>query len=552
MLRMNALPRLAVVLVALMGIAAWCAVVDGPVTAAAAQGTPSADACTVAQEPNDQVADATDLGTGAVCATAANATGGQDVYRWTVGPDDSASTWSITTTDIAGQASQIEVFSVAQDDAGTVTEATKLVSVPGGTGAGAGLRDIIWQPGTYYVGVASSGPGPYTLTIARGTPLPAQNDPQGHDTPQTAVPVSGAFAISGDRSGADYFYAWTLDADQATHHWSIALQGGVGTTAYLEITNPDGAVVTSGQAGADGIVTLSDLGLAAGTYTLRVPGQTDTPGFYRLAATEGTPRDGGHEDEPNDTTPMPITLTGDSTTVMGRLATAGEGTDRDSYTFTLDAAGGGRYLDIRGIWPDSPSRKLCLQDGAGQELRCVEGDRGAALSDLALKAGTYTLTVTGDPADDHPYLLKLVMKGAVEAGFEAEPNESIANASALVATGKDMTGSGRLSPNDRDTFVMEASGEPQLWTIEVTGDGVSSVALLDASGSATMARNATAGNPVTRIYDAFLVPGKHWVQVQGSNDDDQVRMIPEGPPDPNGEHEPNDAILQSQPIALEA
>lgn len=518
----------------------------------AAQGTPppAATSCVVAKEPNDQVADAVDLGSGAVCATAANATGGQDVYRWTVAPDDAASTWTISTTDIAGQASQLEVYAAQLDASGAVTAATKLVSVPGGTGAG--LRDLIWQPGTYYVGVASSGPGPYTLTIARGTPLPAQNDPQGHDTAQTAIPATGAFALSGDRSGADDFYAWTLDADQATHHWAIDLQGAVGTTAYLEIANPDGAVITSGRASADGIVTLPDLGLAAGTYTLRVQGQTDTPAIYRLAATEGTPRDGGHEDEPNDTNPMPITLTGDSTTVMGRLATVGEETDRDSYTFTLDAAGGGRYLDIRGIWPDSPSRKLCLQDATGQELRCVEGDRGAALSDLALKAGPYILTVSGDPADDHPYLLKLVMKGAVEAGFEAEPNESIANASALVASGKDMTGSGRLSPNDRDTFVMEASGEPQLWTIEVTGDGVSSVALLDASGAVTMTRNATSGELVTRIYDAFLVPGKHWVQVQGSSDDYQVRMLPEGPPDPNGEHEPNDSLLQSQPIALEA
>ncbi|HWK81436.1 MAG TPA: hypothetical protein VNP95_11735, partial [Thermomicrobiales bacterium] len=219
----------------------------------AAQGTPppAATSCVVAKEPNDQVADAVDLGSGAVCATAANATGGQDVYRWTVAPDDAASTWSISTTDIAGQASQLEVYAVQLDASGAVTAATKLVSVPGGTGAGAGLRDLIWQPGTYYVGVASSGPGPYTLTIAKGTPLPAQNDPQGHDTAQTAIPVTGDFALSGDRSGADDFYAWTLDADQATHHWAIDLQGAVGTTAYLEIASPDGAVITSGRASAD-------------------------------------------------------------------------------------------------------------------------------------------------------------------------------------------------------------------------------------------------------------------------------------------------------------
>lgn len=521
---------------------------------AAAQATPAAGAgqCLVATEPNDQVASAIDLGTGPACATAANPLGGQDVYRWTVAPADAAATWTIATTDIAGQASKIEVFAVAQDDAGTVTEATKLVSVAGGSGKGAGLHDLVWQPGTYYVGVASSGPGPYTLTIAKGTPLPAANDPDGHDTAETAIPVAGAFALSGDRANADDRYAWTLDAGQSSRHWSLVLQGAVGSTAYVELTNADGAVVTSGQAGADGIVDLPDLGLAAGAYGIRVQGQADGPAVYRLAAVEGSPRDGGHEDEPNDTTPMPVALTGDSTTIMGQLSPIGEGADRDGYTFALDAPGGAstRYLDIRGIWPDSPARKLCLQDGAGQELRCVEGDRGAALSDLALKAGTYAVVISGE-ASDEPYLLKLVMKGTVEAGFEAEPNESIASASALVASGVAFTGSGRLSSTDRDTFVMETGGDPQLWTIEVSGEGVSGVALLDASGSATMTRNAVSGEPVTRIYDAFLVPGKHWVQVQGASGDYQVRMIPEGPPDPAGEHEPNDTILQSQPVALE-
>lgn len=175
---------------------------------AAAQGTPQATTCVVSREPNDTVANAVDLGTGAACATAENAGGGgQDVYRWTVPADQPAARWTITTTDIAGQASIIEVYAVQLDAAGTVTAATKLVSVPGGSGKTAGLRDLIWQPGTYYVGVAASGPGPYTLTIARGTPEPAQNDASQHDTPETAIPVQGAFALTGDRTGTDDVFA---------------------------------------------------------------------------------------------------------------------------------------------------------------------------------------------------------------------------------------------------------------------------------------------------------------------------------------------------------
>ncbi|MGB3330099.1 MAG: discoidin domain-containing protein, partial [Thermomicrobiales bacterium] len=520
---------------------------------AAAQGTPQATTCVVSREPNDTVANAVDLGTGAACATAENAGGGgQDVYRWTVPADQPAARWTITTTDIAGQASIIEVYSVQLDAAGTVTAATKLVSAAGGSGKAAGLRDLIWQPGTYYVGVAASGPGPYTLTIARGTPEPAQNDASQHDTPDTAIPVQGAFALTGDRTGTDDVFAWTLDAGQAARHWTVQIQAPVGSGMPASLADASGTVLFSGYVGANGVLDLPDLGLAAGTYLIRIQQVAQGPAPYRLAAVEGPPRDAQHEDEPNDATPMPFALTGDSTTMMGRLTVLGAAQDTDTYALTISAADAGRYLDIRGIWPDSPSRKLCLQDANKQELRCVEGDHGAALSDLALKAGSYVLVVSGDPADAHPYVLKAVLKGAVAPGFESEPNETIASASALVPDGKDFVGSGRLSPTDRDTYVVEVSGEPHLWTIEVTGDGVGGVYLLDASGSTLMSRTVTFGNPVIRIYDAFLVPGKHWVQVQGKDGDYTVRMIDQGPPDPNQEHEPNDTLVQSQPIVLGA
>lgn len=534
----------------LAGFTCLCmmAVVSVPTTTA--QATPVAGQCVAVTGPNDQVANATDLGSGAACATDQNANSGQHIYRWTVDPADAAKTWTITASDIPGQAVIIEVYSVTVDANGTVTQATKLISVPGGSGVGSGLHDLIWQPGTYYVGVASSGAGPYTLTIAEGASLPPLNDPASHDTADTAVPVSGAFALSGDRAAAYDLFAWTVSPEDATKHWTLQVQGTVASSLPWSLLDSSGATIASGEVGPDGVANLSDLGLAAGTYQIVINATSDGPAVYRLAAVAGEPRDASHEDEPNDATPMPVTLSGDSTTLRGRLTQVGSGNDRDLYAITIDAAQAGRYLDIRGIWPDSPSRKLCLQDATGKELRCVEGDEGAALSDLAMKPGTWLIAITGDPSDDHPYILKFVFKGTLAAGFEQEPNESLDTASPLVLSGKDFVGSGRTGTGDRDIFVMEVSGEPLLWTIEVAGSGVGSVELLDASGSSFMTRNAS-GDGTIRIYDAFLLPGKHWILVQGAGDY-QVRVTPEGPPDPNGEHEPNDSIIQSQGLTIGA
>ncbi len=528
-----------------------------PVSAQPAQlATPGVGSCTIATEPNDDVATALDLGTGAVCASAENPKGGQDLYRWTVGAGDATALWTMRTTSIPNQVSKIEVYSVETDSSGAVLKADKLLSVTGGDAPSAGAQDLMWAPGVYYIGVATSGAGPYQLTIAKGKASPPAGDAGDHASVDSALPVTGAFAFAGDRAGANDVFAWTLDAGESQHHWTLELQGPVGSAPVLQVADGNGNRIVDGIAAADGRFVIRDLGLAARAYAVTVQSSSDPSAPYVLRAVAGDARGPLVEDEPNDTrnTAMPIALTGDSISIAGRLALhAQNDSESDFYSFTVDNARAKRYLDVRLIWPDGPARKMCLQDATGMELQCVEGARGAALHDLVLAPGTYDVVISGTVDPDHPYTLKLAFKEKAAAGFEAEPNNSQTLASDLVpVTGGGFAGSGRLAPNDRDIFHLTVTGEPQpqLWLVEVKGAGVSTVSMLDAATNVEASRSPVDGSTVTQIFDVYLTPGDHWISVDGASGDYTLAVTPKGPPDPHGEREPNDTLDRSQMIHL--
>jgi hypothetical protein len=170
--------------------------------------------CIEAEEPNDQFAEAIDLGSGEACATASDVPGGQDLYRWTVGPDDATTRWTISVTAIEGQLSKIEPYRVVLDDAGVITEATKLISVGGDMNLPSVLTDAIFPVDTIIViGVATSGAGSYTLSIERGRESPPADDTEPNDDAETATGVEGAFALSGDQNASVDVIAWTVSED---------------------------------------------------------------------------------------------------------------------------------------------------------------------------------------------------------------------------------------------------------------------------------------------------------------------------------------------------
>lgn len=530
------------------------ALILGTRPVSAEQPTPEVGSCKIATEPNDEVATAVNLGAGAVCASAVNPKGGQDLYRWTVGEGDATTLWTMRTTAIPDQVSKIEVYRVATDSSGAVVQADKLLSVAGGDAASAGARDMMWLPGTYYVGVATSGPGPYQLNISKASPTPAAIDSGPHSTADTALPVSGAFALSGDRAGSDDVFTWTLDATDALRHWALELQGPVGSAPVLSIADAQGTHILDATAATDGTLIVPDLGLDPGVHVLTIQSSSDPVAPYILRASAGEPRGAGREDEPNDSlgAATPIALTGSATTVSGRLAAhSANDSEADFYSIPT-AAIAGRYLNLRLIWNDGPARKICVQDAKGAELQCVEGERGLAMHDLVLASGTYVVVISGAVDPDHPYLLKIDVGDKAIPGFEAEPNNIQAAASQLVlAEGGSFAGSGRTAPNDRDFFHFTVKGEPQLWLIEAKGAGVSSVSLLDAATNVEASRTPVSGLTVTQIFDVYLLLGDHWIAVDGASGDYTLNVTPQGPPDPHGEREPNDTLDRSQAIHLQ-
>ncbi|MDQ3655802.1 MAG: hypothetical protein M3457_12065, partial [Chloroflexota bacterium] len=528
-------------------LAAIAVIVTASPAAIAQPATPATanSSCAVATEPNDQPAEATELGSGAACGTGEYPGGGQDLYRWTVSEADASSRWSFTLTPVPGQVGLVEVFDVELDAAGTIIAATKLVSAIGEASAVTSLANLLWPPGDYYIGVAYSGPGAYQFDIAAGDPLP--EDTAVSDVPAT---VSDAFEIAAMPGDTQAAIAWTVTDAASVNQFDLHLQGPVAAPLSWEIASETSGTLFTGAAGADGAAQLLDVGLDAGNYTITVRNGGESPVRWLLAATAGALRTSEVEDEPNESPvrTTSITFDGDSALIGGRLATTPLDNDLDHYGLTIDAARAGRLTDIRLLWTGGLARQLCLLDATAAELRCMAGEEGLALNDLVLPAGDYTLRVSGAPDAADPYVLRVDVTGEAIAGFEAEPNDAIERASPLAPDGEGFMSSGRLQGAENDTFRFTVSGEPQLWSIEAEGPGVGGVSQLDAVGRPLATAPPDAGKAT--IFDAFLLPGDHGVLVNGTGGDYTVRVTPLGPPDPLFEREPNDSFDRSQPLLL--
>src|SRR5690606_15181995 len=134
--------------------------------------------------------------------------------------------------------------------------------------------------------------------------------------------------------------------------------------------------------------------------------------------------------------------------------------------------------DIRLFTSSIVSRSVCLLDAAGVELACREGTGGVTLTNLLLPAGAYVVRVAGQPDPATPYRLRVDRTSDAVAGFESEPNDTVETASRL---GDGFVSRGRLAGRESDVFSFVVA-EPELWHIEVAGQGVASLAVLDGGG----------------------------------------------------------------------
>lgn len=231
---------------------------------------------------------------------------------------------------------------------------------------------------------------------------------------------------------------------------------------------------------------------------------------------------------------------------LGTLEVAGE---RDDYLLSVGTETDGTLIDLRLIVTGGPARRVCLIDpgdpAVPMELTCATGERGVALRDLLLAPGRYVVRVDGEPGPD-TYALVAEVTVAPATGHETEPN-----ALPMLATPWDAGASmeGWFAEDDVDHYRLVVTGKPQLWRLDVAGDAVVGVGLVLPSGSQLAAAAQLPGEARWSIQDLYLVPGSHWIRVNGNGTGPySMTATPLGPPDPDSELEPNDLDPELLPV----
>jgi Mg-chelatase subunit ChlD len=508
-------------------------------------------ACTTETEPNDTPEQAQAIG-GAVCVTAALPEGDQDLFAWELSAEQAKAAWSIGLTGVPNTITTVTLLPIdSAPGVVPVVLGSRLIDLSSSPSYAPppSTQELLLAPGRYLVGVARSGTPDggtpvvldYQFELIQGSARPAARDREPNDDAAHATPVSGAFALSGDvQSGMDYF-AWTLSAAEAKQRRQLNLQGQLGASTNLTLETAKGDRLAQIYATEDGRVDLRDLALPAGTYIVVVGSPGDSPRPYRLSSAL---EPGARQDaEPNDDAAHAIRLDPARPVAVGRLSQYG---DRDNYRLHVDDNLAALLLDIKLVWQDGPQRTLCLFDSHAVELGCRASDGGDSLSNLFLPVGDYTIEVRGEASLADPYLLRVDPTSAPEPDFETEPNDQAIYASAWDG-GTLMLG--RQVAGDVDYFKVSVAGVAQLWRLDATGLQIDNLRQVKRDGTVLAGADIAPDRKSAVLEDIYFVPGDHWVRIDGIGDY-SLRLTPQGPPDPNAEHEPNNDSASAEPLAI--
>ena len=513
--------------------------------------SPGASSCAADTEPNDTPETAPVIDSpGCVAGTLPESD--QDLFLWTVTDQQASQPWDITLDGVGGTITGVKVLQVTSDPGVTplvignqILEVDQALDASGPTT----LSDVLIPAGRYLVGISRSSTVDasipvdlsYQLTIAAGAPLPPSGDVEPNDDPTTANTVSGAFAISGDLRDSQDVYRWTTSELDAGKAWDLSLAGPLGVGSQLYLQALDGSTIASVSPDPLGHAELDDLRLTAGDHILVIYPSSSGSAPYSLVATQVDL--GSADPEPNGTPTTAVPIDAAHPVVHGRLT---PGDPKDWYALDVNDTLGASLLDIRLIWRTGPSRRLCLADAAGNELQCRVGNHGVSLSGLHLQPGPITIEVSGDPSATSSYLLRIDATTAPAADFESEPNDDPRTAS--VVSG--LTMRGQFATDDRDTFQVTTTGVPQLWQVDLTGTGITGLMWENPDGTDLGDGAVATDHQSAQLTDLYLIPGEHWLRVDGSNGDYTVALTPLGPPDPNGEREPNNQAINAEPLSI--
>lgn len=534
-------------------------------------------------EPNDKPADFNPI-SGEISLYGTMVGNDQDGYLWTVTDNDARKRWTFHLNGEPGALTITQVMQLDYAENGVdIARTTTLFKMGTRDGVTPSIHeDLQFEPGEYVIGLAQAGagrgeqtgggfrpsmgvlsfggqdgqdgetagsgssgqppeqvppntePGAYRLIIAEGKGLNPIPSPNGRDSRENAHKLRLRSELSTFDSARVAWYSLTFDEKDAALRWDIEIQSPIGRDLRARLVDADGRELLRAEASDRGKLRFPDLAPAVST-TWFVELTTETPGFiHSVSSSPVGQRIVGEEAEPNTTEEF-ANRVDFAQPVTGRI---GGDDAADYFLFAADESTGDELRNLRIETEPVVRLKMCLKTsewkGANQ---CREGDTPVEIPDLSLAERDWVIDVSRASAATS-YTLSFDRQGAVRVGQEVEPNDRIEFAKGVP---DNLRIKGRFSGTDTDFYEFIVADEPQLWRFQVIGDNLFELGYYDGSLSQKEKVRVAAGQNRMRLDNVFLLPGRHYVRVSG-NDGGTYTLLARalGPPDPNGEMEPND------------
>ncbi len=467
-----------------------------------------APTCTQEVEPNDTPPSATPIDAAPGCLEGFLDSGDQDAFRWDIGEVDSERVWRVVIEQaIPSELTRLQLFDVDfTEDGSGVTRADMRLDIGSHGGARASSIPFLVTPGTLVFGVSSSGgEGAYRIALEA-------LDVAGLITGSAAESEhEDAFAYLGPLRDGAHVLHWTLADDTAT--FTLDARAALGTSVELSLWDGDERLVTqTSETGRP--VTVSDLGLPAGTYRveLRASVDEDVPVLARAERREVALQDGVlREREPNDTWETANELPVDQP-LEGQLTQG----DVDHFVFRSDTAFAQRLNDL--VIEADGELEIALYDEERTLLLQRRGV-GGTIHSLYLTEGEYGLRLSGGVT---PYRIAFQAAGSFDESVAREPNDTPETAQPL---GDSLSVRGYLSLNDVDMFSFDVPDGGVRYRVQALGrsDGVERLSVLDERGRTIESVAGDGGR--ARVDEVELLPGRYLLSVEGFEVEYALRLI---------------------------
>ena len=489
-----------------------------------------AQICKNTQEPDNTAVEATVLA-GKACALGEIAAADQDLILWTVSEEDAKRFWILELEGPKNQLSEVEVLHVTLAESGsTVTAKETILTFATSDGQLNSSQALIFAPGTYLLGIVSAGQGDYYLNLkpdkhsensGADRRLPSNLDHEPNETTEDASVARGAFAFTGDLQGSPDYYRWEVSEEDAKQLWQLQAQVMPSSDLTIKIFNSDGEQVTVASLEDSDNLTINNLGLSVGAYTLVLSPPSELAAQYVLRAMPiGIPTN-GQEIEPNNRKEQ-ANIFKPEVPMVGNLDTQGS----DYFRFTISGSEKTRSIQLK---LDKQIRiSICLYDSEGTRLKC-QSSENKTLTNLKL-AGNYVLSVSAVTVQEEsiPYTLSIVDEDVIKLGFETEPNDRPEDAFVLDDSNAVR---GSLVASEYDFFQFTVEDNPQLWRIQAIGEGIKNLEFTNLAGRKMQARGVSRGERRIRLDNLLLFPGTYFISILGEDADYALRAVPLGPPD---------------------